>query len=322
MTTPVLSRSDVIDSLDPDVLRSDLRRAFEAYSQNREIPARRVGSELPTAGSAMVLVSGLAAGIPAYSVKVHAKFPEASPSIRGLVLLFDAEDGALLSTMDSTYLTAARTGMTGALATDVLARDDATTMAVVGAGTQGEFGLRHLARSRSLEGVSVYDASLERAVAFAERMTNELGVSVDVHETVQEAVADRRIVLTATWSDEPFLDASVLRPETHVTALGSDGPGKRELSADLIEHAWLVRDDRELVRESGAIANADLDGGAIDAELGAVVVRERPGRTTDEEITVFAPVGLAFQDLVVHGRSIAQHGKRTGKRPSTSLGED
>jgi ornithine cyclodeaminase len=193
-----LSRSDVIDSLDPDVLRSDLRRAFEAYSQNREIPARRVGSELPTAGSAMVLVSGLAAGIQAYSVKVHAKFLEASPSIRGLVLLFDAEDGALLSTMDSTYLTAARTGMTGALATDVLARDDATTMAVVGAGTQGEFGLRHLARSRSLEGVSVYEASLERAVAFAERMTNELGVSVDVHETVQEAVADRRIVLTAT----------------------------------------------------------------------------------------------------------------------------
>src|SRR5688572_388607 len=106
MTTLILNRSQIEQLLDPIALLEPLRSAFQAYSLERTIAAQRIPVPLPAlAGSAMILVPGLAAGIPAYSVKVHAKFPGQTPAIRGVLLLHDLETGALLAIMDSTYLT-------------------------------------------------------------------------------------------------------------------------------------------------------------------------------------------------------------------------
>ncbi len=134
MRTLLLTRSETEVLLEPAELLADLRAAFRAYSLDRGVRAQRVRSALPGPGTATVLFPGIAADIPAYTVKVHAKFPEQQPAIRGVLCLCDSQTGELLAVMDSTHLTAVRTGLCSALATDVLARRDARSVAVIGAG--------------------------------------------------------------------------------------------------------------------------------------------------------------------------------------------
>jgi ornithine cyclodeaminase len=157
MATLLLTRSEVESLLDPTALVEPLRAGFIHYSSNAAGRARRVRSNLPGPGTATVLFPGTAPGVPAYTVKVHAKFPAETPAIRGVLCLHDLASGELLAVMDSTYLTAVRTGLAGALAAHVLARPDADVVAVIGAGVQGTHQLRALATLRSLSRVHVYD---------------------------------------------------------------------------------------------------------------------------------------------------------------------
>lgn len=305
----LLNRSQVVDLLDAPELIDHMSDAFEQYDPGAEraIPAQRAPFSLPGSGngSGMVIFPGLVPSIPAYSVKVHAKFPGQDPSIRGVLLLHELESGALLAAMDSTHLTAVRTGIAAALATDLLARDDARSVAVVGAGVQGEFVIRYLSLLRSLGDVSIYDVETETARRFRTGIGDwglDVTGGVTVADSVSDAVSGRDIVLCATWAREPFLSASLIDPGTHVTTLGSDQPGKLELTADLLESARFVCDDRSLTLEMGAIGNAALGADATDAELGEVLRGEQVGRSSAHETTIFASVGLAFQDLVAGWR--------------------
>jgi ornithine cyclodeaminase len=200
--------------------------------------------------------------------------------------------------MDSTYLTAIRTGIAGALAANVLARADAATVAVIGAGVQGSFQLRALAGLRRLRHVIVYDISTDRAVAFATRMGEELSLPIEPVDDLVHAIAGADIVLAATWSTAPFVLPGMLRSGAHVTSLGPDEPGKAEVSADVIRSSLFVCDDRQLAVDMGALRGVGLGAEAIGAELGEVLGGRRPGRTTDEQITIYGGVGLAFQDAV------------------------
>jgi ornithine cyclodeaminase len=183
-----------------------MRDAFQAYSLERTVPQQRVRSSLPGGeGSAMVLVPGLVPGIPAYTVKIHAKFPGWDPAIRGVLHLHDLETGDLLAVMDSGHLTTVRTGVVGAVAADVLARPAAGLVAIIGAGAQGEEQLRCLELVRRLRRVSVYDIFPGQAEAFAGRMCGELSVPVEPADGVAEAVGEADVVVAATWSREPFL---------------------------------------------------------------------------------------------------------------------
>lgn len=296
--TLLLSRTEVQRLLDPMSVMAGLRTAFQEYSLERAIRAQRVRAALPAPGSAHVLVPGLVRSIPAYSVKVNAKYPDQRPSIRGLLLLHELATGDLLAVMDATYITAVRTALGGALAADVLARPEVRSVAVVGAGVQGEFQLRYLALVRALERVSVFDVIPSQVRALAERMSPELGIPVIVTESVAEAAADADLIVTATYSHEPFLFPGMVRNGVHITTVGPDEPGKCEVSADLIRRAVFVCDDRELAVTMGAIGGAGLGPDAIQTELGEVLAGARPGRTTPEQITIYGTVGLAFQDLV------------------------
>jgi len=298
MQTLILTRSDIGRLLEPAALAPALRDAFVAYSAPGGARAERVRAALPGPGTATVLFPGVVAGIPAYSVKVHAKFPGEEPAIRGVLCLHDAETGALLSLMDSAYLTAVRTGLTGALAAKVLARRDAGTVAVVGAGAQGEHQLRALALLRRIARVRVYDTRPEQARTFAGRLGPTLGVRIVASATLEDALEGADIVLVATWARTPFLGPDLVRPGMHVTTLGADEPGKAEVTAEVVRDAVFVCDDRELAVRMGAVGGVGLDATAIDAELGEVLGGMHPGRTSPDDVTVYGGVGLAFQDLV------------------------
>jgi ornithine cyclodeaminase/alanine dehydrogenase-like protein (mu-crystallin family) len=316
----LLNRTQVIELLDPAEVLPMMRTAFESYASDAEnaIAAQRAPFSLPgdqnpdrnrggsenRSGSGMLIFPGVTAGIPAYSVKVHAKYPTQEPSIRGVLLLHDLDTGALLAAMDSTYLTAVRTGLAAALATDALARKNAHSVAVIGAGVQGEFMLRFLSLQRSLSDIAVYDTDMETARRFQRRLSEQDDITGDtdgdltVADSLTSAVANRDIVLCATWAREPFLSGEVVEPGMHITTLGSDQPGKLELAPSVLDDAVFVCDDRDLTVEMGAIGNADLRPETIDATLGEVLADAHPGRTGPETTTVFASVGLAFQDVV------------------------
>lgn len=310
MTTLILNRSQIEQLLEPIALLESLRSAFQAYSLERTIAAQRIPVSLPAlGGSAMILVPGLVAGIPAYSVKVHAKFPGQAPAIRGILLLHDLETGALLAIMDSTYLTAVRTGLAATLATDVLARKGAGRVAIIGAGVQGEHQLRYLSLLRPIQKVKVFDLSSRQAEIFQQRLGQELSLPIELSNSITEAVQAAEIILTATWSREPFLHPGMIQPGAHITTLGADQPGKAEVARELLQQALFVCDDRELAVEMGALAGVGLGPEAVDAELGEVLAGVHPGRTGADQITVCGNVGLAFQDLVA-GWQVYQAARR------------
>jgi ornithine cyclodeaminase/alanine dehydrogenase-like protein (mu-crystallin family) len=298
MGTLLLSRSDVEALLDPVELLPALREAFVAYSSDPTERARRVRFSLPGPGTGTVLFPGVVRGVPAYSVKVHAKFPHERPAIRGVLCLHATETGDLLAVMDSTYLTAVRTGLAGAMAADVLARSDADTAAVVGAGVQGQYQLRFLAALRPLKRAWVFDVEPARADAFARAMAVELGFSVEPARSVEAALRAAGIVLAATWAREPFILPGMLAPGAHVTTLGPDEPGKAEVAANVIRSALFICDDRGLAVEMGALGGVGLGPEAVAAELGDVLGGTHPGREAPEQLTVYGGVGLAFQDVV------------------------
>jgi ornithine cyclodeaminase len=293
--TLLLTRSEVEGLLDPAAIVPALQRAFVAYSVDPGVRARRVRSALPGPGTATVLFPGIAPGIPAYTVKVHAKFPDQQPAIRGVLCLHATDTGELLAVMDSTHLTAVRTGLAGALAAHSA---DADVVAVVGAGMQGAHQLRSLAALRPMRRVTVFDVADGRAAAFAKRMGRELAVPIEPAASVDDALRDAGIVLAATWSRAPFIVPAMLTQGTHITTLGPDEPGKAEVSAQVIRSALFVCDDRILALEMGAVGGVGLGADAIDAELGEVLGGAHPGRASPEQITVYGGVGLAFQDAV------------------------
>ena len=300
MPTLILSAAEVRELLDREALLRSLRHAFAEYSTRRTVAAQRAGSRLPGPGgrTVMVVFPGLIDGIPAFTVKVNTKIPGAARSVVGSINLADLETGTVLAIMDSVVITAERTALAGAVAADVLARKDTPRVAVIGAGVQGEAQVRALQHVRRVERVDVVDTIPERAEAYAARVGPALGIEVAVRHHVAEAVRDADVIITATWSKTPFISRSMVRDGVHITAVGADEPAKGEVDAGLIAGSLFVCDDRDLATSMGAIAGAGLGGDAIHAELGEVIAGVKPGRTRDDQITIFGTVGLAFQDLV------------------------
>lgn len=145
----------------------------------RSIDGQRANSPLPNDySSSMILFPGLLKDIPAYTVKVHAKFQNQSPSIKGVIHLHDLNNGDLLSFMDSPYLTAVRTGLSGALGTHILSHSSASRVTIIGCGVQGELQLRSLTYFRNISMVYAFDSILEKARLFADKMSTELNIPV------------------------------------------------------------------------------------------------------------------------------------------------
>ena len=301
--TLLLSRSDLEGLLDVRSCMEELRRGFTAPPSGTD--AQRVRTDLPGPGTATALIPGLVDGIPAYTVKVNAKFPGARPALRGVVCLHDLQSGELLALLDSATVTAWRTGLAAALGTDVLARAHAPAVAVIGAGAQSSLVLSGLAALRRWDRLVVCDLDAARAQAFAEARAHDhdrptaATAATAATADAQAAARQADIVVLATWSRSPLLDLGDVRPGTHVTSLGADEPGKAELSPALLQSGRLIVDDARLARTSGALGTAGLTAEDAAGTLGDVLRGTLPGRTTDTETTIYTPVGLPWQDLAL-----------------------
>lgn len=221
---------------------------------------------------------------------------------RGVVVLFDRESGELSCIADAGEVTEIRTAAASAMATDALARQDASTLAIFGCGAQAASHIRALARVRRLERILVWGRSAERASSFAQRMQSEVGIGVTAVAEGREAAAAADIICTVTASRTPVLFGEWVRPGTHVNAVGSSYPGPVEVDHALVKASRYIVDSRRsalvaaseflLAKEAGLI-----DDGHIAAEIGEVLLGRVPGRRSAEEITLYKSLGHIVQDL-------------------------
>jgi ornithine cyclodeaminase/alanine dehydrogenase-like protein (mu-crystallin family) len=204
--------------------------------------------------------------------------------------------------MDGAYLTALRTGAASGAATDLLARPDAHTATVFGAGAQGRTQLEAVCTVRPIHQAWVYDVAPRQAAAYAEEMSQRLSLPVRVAETPAQAVRQADVICTATTATSPvFADADV-RPGTHVNAVGAYTPHMQEVPPKTVLRARVVIDHRESsLAEAGdlliPIEQGLMTEDHIYAELGEIAAGSKPGRASPDEITLFKSVGVAVQDV-------------------------
>lgn len=241
----------------------------------------------------------------------------------GVVAAFDAVTGDLLALLeDEHHLSDVRTAAAGALATRVLARRDAAVLGVLGTGPQAYLQVLAVAGERPVRQVRVWGRRPERADLVVRALSSRLpGVVVAPVATARQACEDADVVVTATASTEPLVDAGWLRPGTHVTAVGADDPAKAELSADCLTRAdLLVVDSRALTLVHGDLARAGTTRDDI-VELGEILAGSAPGRRHEADITICKLIGLGVQDLAAAEATLSRlHDSRPrSPRPATAL---
>ncbi len=248
-----------------------------------------------------------------YVVKIASGFYEnprrGLPSSNGVMLAFDRQTGALAAILDDRgHLTDIRTAAAGAVAAKYLAPENVETIGVIGTGLQAELQVKFLQSVRPCKNILVWGRRAEAAESYAERMRKD-GYTVAVASSVEDLAERCRIIVTTTASHEPHLHGAMIRPGTHVTAMGADTPDKRELHADIFAAADLVAVDS---RVQGAL-RGDLKGG-LDArtveldrisELGEIIAGTAKGRSSAGQVTVAALTGLAVQDVAIASAVIA-----------------
>jgi ornithine cyclodeaminase len=304
--------SDALPFLDADAIRvavpiSDMLDAIEAAY--REVAAGRdrspIRSRVALDGGDLLLMPGVREGGAGSSVKLVTVMPRNAdrglPTVQAVVVWFDAGTGSPMALIDGATLTAMRTGAASGVATRLLARRDARTLAMIGAGGQAEWQVRAILAARPIERVTVYARSAEARSRFANRMADATGIEVVPVDDPQAAVREADVVACATTSSTPVLDAAWLRAGTHVNGVGAFRLGMVELPPQLFATASLVVVDSRAaaMEEAGDLVAAIEDGLLAEEELVEIgsIGRAWADRRDPDAITVFKSVGLAIQDV-------------------------
>jgi ornithine cyclodeaminase/alanine dehydrogenase-like protein (mu-crystallin family) len=311
----IISADDVRRALPMGKAIEAMKSAFAQLSAGQAIMPQRSRIDVPGGEGLTLFMPGFlrnegdaAEGGPgSMAVKVVSVFPgnaaRGLPTILGVVLLIDASTGQAQALLDGAALTAIRTGAASGLATDVLARPDARTVAIFGSGVQARTQLEAVCTVRRIESACVYSPNRDHAAAFAAEAAGKNSVPpvIRVATSPEQALADADIVCTATTSPTPVFEGRLLRDGTHVNAIGSFQPHVQEVDAETIRRALVVVDSFAAALEEAGdllvpIAQGLFRADQIHAELGEIILGHRPARTSHDQITFFKSCGLAVQD--------------------------
>jgi len=283
----VLDESAVQERLHYRDLIPAIAQALAALSSGKVVqPVRTVLPVAPHQGFFAVMPAYAAGG--ALGAKLVTFYPKnvGIHTHHAVIVMFKAETGEPLAVMDGRLITEMRTAAASAVATQQLARKDASVLAILGSGVQAKSHLAALRHVRSFKEVRVW--SPRNAAAFAERH------GVKAVATAEHAVRGADVVVVAANATTPILQGRWLAPGTHVNAIGATRPEWRELDDDLVTTARIFVDSREAaLRESGDVIAAKQEV----TEIGAVVTGSDPGRRSPQEITLFKSVGVAVEDV-------------------------
>lgn len=305
---PVYDEPAIRAAVTPAAAVEVIRAAFKADGEGRTHVPTVINLEIPSARGEFHIKTAYIEGTAHIAVKVASGFydnpAKGLPSGSGLMALFDATTGlpsALL--LDNGFLTDVRTGAAGAVAGDYLARKSIETVGVIGSGVQARQQVRCLRSVRSFSRVIAWSPTRERLEAYCAEMRSE-GYEAIAAADPEAVCADADLIITTTPARETIVRADWLREGTHVTAVGSDAPGKRELDPECLDRADLLVVDRygqcaAFGELKHALDAALLTRHDVHAELGEIVAGKKPGRTTDAQITIVDLTGVGFQDTAI-----------------------
>ena len=307
---PLLTGSDVYRHLPmPDAINA-MRTAFRQISSGEAIIPLRSTIALPGQDAGALFMPGFLSGSGILGIKIVTLFKEnpekGLPLIHAMVVIMDGKTGAPRAVIDGESLTALRTGAASGLATDLLARKNAEVLTLFGAGVQGRTQLEAVAAVRDLKKAFIVDPDKIKTKEWIARTQPGYPFQILAGEP-GASVREADIICTATTATEPVFRASDLRPGTHINAIGAYQPDRREIPPETVAAAFVVVDQRRAcLAEAGDLVLAIREGyireAHIAAELGEILTGLSPGRTADDQVTLFKSVGNSAQDLAAAER--------------------
>lgn len=312
MSIPIVGEAALRAVVTPAVAVEAMREAFRADGEGRAHVPAVINLDVPAHRGEFHVKTALIEGVPHVAVKIASGFydnpAKGLPSGAGLMAVFDATTGlpaALL--LDNGFLTDIRTGAAGAVAADALAPREFDAVGVLGSGLQARYQIECLRLVRRFTRLVAW--SPDRA--HLDRYVSEMragGLETEAASTPEAVCRAVDVLITATPSRQPLVGAEWLRPGQHITALGSDSPGKQELDAECLIRADLVVVDRVTQCAAFGELRHALDAGMpphrVHAELGEIVAGVKPGRASVSQITIADLTGVGFQDTAIASKAI------------------
>ncbi|MEV7379750.1 ornithine cyclodeaminase family protein [Streptomyces lydicus] len=319
----VLGRAQVAALLDMDALIDALASAMADLSAGRASSPDRVAATVPDREGFVAAMPGFVPSAGALASKLVSVFPgnagTSLPTHQALIVVFDPDTGEPTALLDGTALTAARTAAASALSARLLAREDASVLAVLGTGVQARSHAEAMCRVRPVREIRVAGRDRAKAAALAADLSAELRLPVEAVATYAEALAGADIAAATTHAVDPVVRRAWLTPGVHVTSVGFN-PAGREIDDATIADALVCVESRQAALAPFPAGSNDLlepvrDGvitqDHVHAELGELLAGSRPGRTSREQITLYKSVGVAVQDAAAAALVVAAARKQS-----------
>ena len=306
MKTLLLKKNDVGRLIGMTEVIGAVEEAYKAFSSAQVEQPDYIGIHLPSRRGEIDFKLGYYKVAEMISMKAHSggftnnPVEHGVPNSMGTILLFDAKSCALICIMDGSLITGLRTGAAGAVSVKALARKNARTIASIGTGNQARMQIRAINEILKIEEIHAWDSTYGTSSKYKADIEREFGIPVTVASSKKEAVERADILITTTRGKGSLVEAEWVKPGTHIVAIGTDQRGKQELDPELFRNAKIIVDSLSQCTEKGEtwhplnkniIAKDDIHG-----EIGEVLLGRKPGRESDDEITIFNSTGMAIQD--------------------------
>jgi len=328
MSAIVLSPSEVRRLLPMRECIELMAEVFKDLARGEAVNPLRSVVRLPKGLGLLGMMPGYMPSTGALGLKAIAVFPgnhgTEYDAHQGVVLLFDPEHGLPSAIVDASEITAIRTAAATAVATMALAREDSEDLAILGSGVQARAHLEAMSIARKIRRVRVYSPTRERRESFARHEAERYGIDVEARSSARDAVDGADIICTTTTAKEPILQGSWLAPGAHVNAVGSSIADARELDTAAVVRSRLFVDRREsTVNEAGDFLfpkkEGAIDDDHIAGEIGEVLLGQRSGRESADEVTLFKSLGLAVEDLAA-AHYVLRRARAEGSGTTVDLG--
>ena len=308
MDTLLLSRREIESYFTMNMCMEAVEKAFAGLAQGHANMPQRTPIALPEKSGLALFMPAHIKSLGAIGAKVVTVYPENArrhrlPCILGTILLLDEETGFPVAVMDGGFITAMRTGAASGVATKFMARPDACTATVFGTGVQAFTQVLAVHEARPLRLLRAFSIDpIESQQEFARKVTEKTGIPVELAAKPETAVRESDVVILATSAAVPIIDGAWLRPGTHINGIGSHTPKMREIDPLTVQRSRIVCDLTDACKAEAGDLMIPAASGAwawelVAGSLGDVVTGKIPGRTSQDEITLFKSVGLAIQDM-------------------------
>jgi ornithine cyclodeaminase/alanine dehydrogenase-like protein (mu-crystallin family) len=304
--TLLLRRSDVEELLSLRDCIDAVEEVFRLQGQEKIPGSEILGVKAPNGG--LHVKAGLLPRNRSYFVaKLNTNFPNNLakshlPTIQGLIVVYDAENGCPLAVLDSIDITIKRTAAASAVAAKYLARKNSRVTTICGCGEQGRAQLRALHSVLPVKKIYAFDLNERATIDLATQLSGELKIDIEPTRDLPSAIQKSDVCITCTTAKEFFVRKEDVAPGTFIAAVGADDAQKQEIDPTLIASAKIIADSVEQCCTIGdthhAIAKGLMRKEDVYAELGEIVAHQRPGRASDDEIIIFDSTGVAMEDAV------------------------